>query len=448
MKKIKNVRTVALDGLNAIENNQAYSNLLLNSLIEKNKLPQKDIPLLTEIIYGTLQRKLTLDYYLSFFLKGKKKIDDWVQNLLRLSLYQMVYLDRIPDRAVLFEAVEIAKARGHRGIASMVNGTLRNIQRNGLPEIEEIKDPIERISVKTSTPKWLVKRLSNQYGIEVAEQIFLEQLKPAKQTARVNVNKATVENVLELLQKDGLEVTKGEIVPESIQVIKGNIAHSHVFKQGLYTIQDESSMLVAKALDINEGEMVLDSCAAPGGKSTHIAEMLSNTGKVISLDLHEHKVKLIEGQASRLGLTNVETKVMDARKVGEHFQAETFDKILVDAPCTGFGVIRRKPEIKYSKTDKDVHSLATIQKEILQAVAPLLKRGGLLVYSTCTVDQEENSNVIYDFLQQTCDFIKDDTLASRMPEKVAAHVDNGELQILPQYFQSDGFYISALRKKV
>jgi len=447
MKKIKNVRTAALDGLLAIEKNQAYSNLLLHSLIEKNNIKDKDIGLLTELVYGTLQRKMTLDYFLTPFL-NQKKIDLWVRVLLRMSLYQMVYLDRIPDRAVLFEAVEIAKSKGHKGIASFVNGILRNIQRRGLPSISEIKDDLERISIQSSTPKWLVRRLVNQYGIEKTEKICMSQLEAPKQTARVNGNKTNVSELLEMLKKEGIEATAGDIVPFAIKIEKGNVANTETFEKGFVTVQDESSMLVAKALHIEEGDHVLDSCAAPGGKTTHIAEMLGNTGRVVSIDLHEHKVKLIEGHAKRLGLQNIETKAIDSRNILDHYPKESFDKILVDAPCTGFGVIRRKPEIKYTKTEKDITALANIQFDILRAVAPLLKPGGILVYSTCTIDQEENSDVIKAFLSGQPDFEKDHTLEERMPDKVKSYIKEGELQILPHYFESDGFYIQALRKKV
>ncbi|WP_044895548.1 16S rRNA (cytosine(967)-C(5))-methyltransferase RsmB [Bacillus alveayuensis] len=448
MKKLKNVRTAALDGLLAIEKNQAYSHLLLHSLIEKNDIRPKDIGLLTELVYGTLQRKLTLDFYLSPFLKGKKKIEDWVRLLLWMSLYQMVYLDRVPDRAVLFEAVEIAKSRGHKGIASFVNGILRNIQREGLPSIEDIEDDFERISIQSSTPIWLVRRFAEQYGLETAEKICMSHLLPPNQTARVNLNKTNVHELINRLKIEGIEATAGELAPEAIKVLKGNVAKSESFQKGYMTIQDESSMLVAKALDIQENEHVLDSCAAPGGKSTHIAEMLSNTGKVVSLDLHEHKVKLIEGQAKRLGLPNIETKTLDSRHVANHFPVHSFDKILVDAPCTGFGVIRRKPEIKYTKTERDIKALSNIQKEILDAVAPLLKPGGILVYSTCTIDQEENSEVIKSFLAKHQEFTHDEKLVDRLPKKVKDYISFGQIQILPHYFGTDGFYISALRKKV
>lgn len=447
MKK-RNVREAALDLLLAIEKKQAYSHLQLKAYIEKHDLSPKDIGLLTELVYGTIQRKMTLDYYLSHFLKTTAKLSDWVILLLRISLYQMVYLDRIPDRAVLYEAVEIAKKRGHPGIASFVNGVLRNVQRKGLPPMDVINDPLERISIKTSTPKWLVERLSKQYGLGETEKILMAQLSPARQTARVNRLKADVPQVLQALDEEGIDAKKGKLVDEAIYAVKGNLAKSKAYKNGWITIQDESSMLVAKALNVKEGDHVLDACAAPGGKSTHIGEILNNTGKVVSLDLHEHKIQLIEKQAHRLGLANVEARVLDSRFVAEHFPPSTFDKILVDAPCSGFGVIRKKPEIKYTKTKEGIFSLISVQKEILRAASHLLKPNGILVYSTCTIDREENDGVIKSFLQDHEDFELDDTMSERMPVQVKQYIEGGRLQMLPHYFETDGFFIAALRKKV
>ncbi|MBA2870755.1 16S rRNA (cytosine967-C5)-methyltransferase [Anoxybacillus calidus] len=446
--KNKNVREVALETLLAIEKNQAYSNLLLNKMIEKHQLSSKDVGLLTEIVYGTIQRRDTLDYFLSPFLKKSSKLEVWVKVLLRLSLYQMLYLDRVPDRAAIYEAVEIAKKRGHKGIASMVNGVLRAVQREGVPSLEKIADPVERLAVETSHPIWLVKRWVKQFGMDEARKMCETNLLPPEQTARVNIARITVEEAIERLRQEEVEVTNGDVAPEAIKAVKGNLAHTLAYKEGYLTIQDESSMLVAKALGAKENEYVLDSCAAPGGKSTHIAELMHNTGQVVSLDIHDHKVKLIQEQAERLHLTNIQTKVLDSRKVSEYFEKESFDKILVDAPCTGFGVLRRKPDIKYAKTENDIRQLAKIQREILAAVAPLLKKGGILVYSTCTIDQEENSDVIEDFLRHHPQFNLDETLKERLPEKVRPYVSEGKLQILPHYFGSDGFFIASLRKKV
>ncbi|WP_017437134.1 16S rRNA (cytosine(967)-C(5))-methyltransferase RsmB [Saccharococcus caldoxylosilyticus] len=446
--KTKNVREIALETLLAIEEKEAYSNLQLNKVIEEHHLSARDVGLLTEIVYGTVQRRDTLDYYLTPFLAKARKLERWVRILLRLTLYQVLYLDRVPDRAAIFEAVEIAKKRGHKGTASLVNGVMRSIQRQGVPPLEDIEDEVKRLAVATSHPYWLVKRWVGQYGFAETKRMCETNLLPPKQTARVNTARITVEEAMERLRQEGMEVARGEVAAEAIRAEKGNLAHTAVFREGLITIQDESSMLVARALGPKEGERVLDSCAAPGGKSTHIAELMDSTGQVISVDIHDHKVKLIEEQAKRLQLTNISTYVLDSRRLGERFEKESFDKILVDAPCSGFGVIRRKPDIKYAKTEEDIPSLIELQQEILRAVAPLLKRGGTLVYSTCTIDRGENEEVIAQFLKHHPEFAPDETMQERLPEKVQPYVRNGQLHLLPHYFGSDGFFIASLRKKV
>lgn len=444
----KNVREAALELLESIEKNQAYSNLLLNNAIKKNEINQKDIGLLTELTYGTLQRRMSLDFYLQPFLKGNKKVESWVRQLLRLTLYQMIYLDKIPDRAAIFEAVEIAKQKGHKGISGMVNGVLRNIQRHGLPSIETLEDPIERLSIETSHPLWLVKRWVDQLGIEQAKLMCEINLTAPLQTARVNLTKITKEDCISKLNEEGFQVEASPVIPEAIKCYRGNLANSVAFKEGYITIQDESSMLAAYALGAVENERILDACAAPGGKSTHIGEKMQNTGQIISLDLHEHKVKLIKENATRLELTNIKPSALDSRKVQEHFEKESFDRILLDAPCSGLGVMRRKPDMKYTKKEEDLMQLSTIQLNLLKAVSPLLKKGGILVYSTCTVDREENQHVVESFLEEFVGFEEDLSVKDRMPEAIRPLVNRFELQILPQDIGSDGFYIACLRKKV
>lgn len=442
------MREAAMDLLESIEKNQSYSNLLLNSTIEKNKISPIDIGLLTELTYGTLQRRMGLDYFIKPFIKNSKKLDNWVHQLLRITLYQMVYLDKIPDRAAIYEAVEIAKKRGHKGIAGMVNGVLRSIQREGLPSMEEVSDPIERLSIETSHPEWLVKRWVHQFGYERTKEMCEVNLTAPLQTARVNLTKTTVRECIEDLDEEGFLIEKSPVIPEAIRAMKGNLAFSRAFKKGMITIQDESSMLVAYALAPHENELILDACAAPGGKTTHIAETMKLTGGVISLDLHEHKVKLINENAKRLGLGNIKTIAMDSRNAAEHFEKEYFNRILLDAPCSGLGVMRRKPDMKYTKKEQDLYQLSTIQLNLLDSVSPLVKKGGILVYSTCTVDKEENENTVFKFLQEHPEFEVDVTLKERMPEAIQPLVTEGLLQILPQDFGSDGFFIACLRKKV
>jgi 16S rRNA (cytosine967-C5)-methyltransferase len=447
-KTMKNVRETALELLETIEKNQSYSNLILHHAIEKNKVPKKDVGLLTELVYGTLQRKMTLDFYLNPFLQKSKKMDKWVPYLLRLTLYQMEFLDKIPDHAAINEAVEIAKKRGHKGVAGFVNGVLRNIQREGLPSVSNIQDPIERVSVETSHPYWLVERWSKQFGLDKTKEMCELNLLAPTQTARVNQSLITRDEALSRLREEGYSVEPSAIIPESIHCLQGNIAASNTYKEGFLTIQDESSMLVAYALGVTQNEKILDACAAPGGKSTHIAEKLKGTGMVYSLDLHEHKVKLIKENADRLRLENIEAQALDSRKVAEHFVNQQFDRILLDAPCSGLGVMRRKPDMKYTKKEEDLSRLQTIQLDLLKAVSPLLKKDGILVYSTCTVDQEENEAVVRTFLETNPEFEGDLGWKERMPEAIQPLIQSYDLQVFPQDFGSDGFYIAVIRKKV
>lgn len=448
--KPNNVREVALTALLAIEKRQAYSQLLLNEMLKKYHLNEKDIPLLTQLVYGVTQRFNTLDYYLEpFILKQKKKMQDWVLMLLRLSLYQMVYLDKVPDHAIINEAVNIAKKRGHRGVVGFVNGVLRNIQRSELRNVQEIKDPIKRLAIGKSHPEWLVERWVQTYGEEVTAAICEANNEPPQVTARVNRLKTTRDNLIMHLEEEGVQATAGELSEVALVIQKGVLPRTNAFKNGYLTIQDESSMLVANALNPIPGMHVLDACAGPGGKATHLAEKLDHQGDVIALDLHKHKTKLIDDQAVRLGIDNIKTKVLDSRLVEQEFETESFDRILIDAPCTGFGVIRRKPDIKWSKTEQDVSAISKIQGDILEAAASLLKKGGKLVYSTCTIEKEENQDVVQNFLASHSEFRMDDSLKTRLPENVIdkSLLSDGSLQVLPHHFHTDGFYIACLTKE-
>lgn len=441
-KKLQgNVRDAAFSILWAVENKQAYSNLLLHQTIESYGISAKNRGLLTEITYGTLQHQMTLDYYLEPFLKGK--VEPWVKTLLRMSLYQIVYLDRIPSHAVVHEAVEIAKRRGHGGVASLVNGVLRSVQRNGVRSFNTIADPIEKISIETSHPAWMIKRWAEQFGLEKTREMALENNKTPDQTVRVNTVRATVEEAIEMLESEGLEAVRSDIIPECLVVTNGQPARTTTFEKGFITIQDESSMLPSYALQLEPGMKVLDMCAAPGGKSTHIAEKLNNKGELYSMDLHPHKVKLIQESADRLGHSVIETGVGDGKKSVERFGKEQFDRVLVDAPCSGLGVIKRKPDIKYTKKEEDFNRLQEIQIELLDQAAELLKPGGILVYSTCTVDNMENRGTAERFLKKHPEM---ETIQASLPDALGVK-HTGFVQIFPQDFGSDGFFIAAFRKE-
>lgn len=438
-----NVRDAALSILMEINDNQAYSNLLLHRTIEKYNIEAKDRGLLTELTYGTLQHRMALDYYLAPFVRGK--LDTWVRELLRMSLYQIVYLTKIPPHAVVNEAVNIAKKRGHKRIAPTVNGILRSVLREGTRSLDEIEDRVERTSIETSHPKWLIERWMELYGEDEATAMAHENNNPAVMTMRVNQTKKPMKEVIALLQSEKVKVSAGEIVAESLLTESGNPANTRVYTKGLITVQDESSMLPAHALDVKPGMKVLDMCAAPGGKTTHIAELMNDEGEVIAIDVHKHKIKLIKDNARRLGLSSITAKSGDSRKLVEEYGENSFDRILLDAPCSGFGVIRRKPEIKYVKKEADLKGLLTIQQELLDEAAKLIKPNGIIVYSTCTVEYNENRGMVEQFLAQheNMQLIPLPNLTGN--EKLS--IENDTLQVLPQHFGGDGFFVAALQKK-
>lgn len=439
-----NVRDAALSILMEINKNQAYSNLLLHRTIEKYQIQPKDRALLTELTYGTLQHRMTLDYYLEPFVRGK--LDDWVRELLRMSLYQIVYLTKIPPHAVVHEAVEIAKRRGHKRIAPTVNGILRSVLREGIRSLDEIKDPVERISIETSHPKWLIQRWIKLYGEQATREMATHNNIPANMSFRVNEAKTDVDSVRTALENEKIHVRQSEVVSEALFSESGNPASTNVYKDGLITIQDESSMLPVQALDVAPHMKVLDMCAAPGGKTTHIAEKMNDQGEVYAHDIHEHKIKLIEKNSERLGLSSIQAKSGDSRKLLELYEKESFDRILVDAPCSGFGVIRRKPEIKYNKQASDITGLLKIQSELLHTAEQLIKPNGIIVYSTCTVEYDENRGMVEKFL-------KDHSSMELIPLPNLQHneklvIQDDTLQVLPQHFSGDGFFVAAFQKKI
>ncbi|WP_337020431.1 16S rRNA (cytosine(967)-C(5))-methyltransferase RsmB [Oceanobacillus massiliensis] len=442
------LRNTILDLLIRIEKDSGFSHLVIDNELKSKRIAPKDEGLLTEIVYGTIQRKMTLDYFLNHFVNANKKMDQWVRMLLRMSLYQMIYLDKVPDHAIIHEAVEIAKQRGHKGVSSLVNGVLRNVQRNGVPETASIKNDAARLSIETSHPKWLVERWVSTYGLQTATAMCEANLTKKHSSIRVQPLKITREKAMQVLREQGFEVRKSIFSPQGIIVDKGNILNTMLFKEGYVTIQDQSSMLVAEMLDPQPGMHVLDGCSAPGGKVTHIAEKMENEGVIHAYDLHKKKVKLIDDKAALLHLSIIDAKPGDARKLEDMHERESFDRILIDAPCSGLGVIRGKPEIKYDKREEDIHRLSEIQTEILESAAPLLKKDGLLIYSTCTVDAEENENVIKQFLLNNTGFQIDPSFFETLPSELkdSPGITEQGLQLFPQTFQTDGFFLTRLKK--
>ena len=435
MTKVETARSLALTVLEDVLMNQAYSNIALNKHLKGSQLSVADKGLVTEIVYGTVARKLTLEWYLSHFIEDRDKLDNWLYILLLLSAYQLRYLDKIPNHAVVNEAVELAKAR-KKGSEKLVNAVLRRILREGWPDIATIKRKNKRDSIAYSLPVWLVSKLKEEYGEGRAQAIFDSLLVRNKASIRVtDLNRK--EEIKAVLEASDSPLAASGLVKE-----QGHFAGHDLFSEGVITIQDESSQLVAPTLDLQGHEQVLDACAAPGGKTAHMASFLTS-GKVTSLDLYDHKLDLIQENAQRLGVADrVQTQKLDARKVHEFFGRDSFDKILVDAPCSGIGLLRRKPDIKYNKETADFTSLQEIQLEILGSVCQTLRKGGIITYSTCTIVSEENFQVVEAFLESHPEFEQ-----VKLEHECKDILKDGCILITPELYGSDGFFISQFRKK-
>lgn len=429
-----NVRALAFETIQDIINDKAYSNIIINDVLSNNELNRADKGLYTELVYGTLKRKYTLDYLLKPFVQTKLK--GWVRQLLWMSIYQYVYLDKIPEHAIINEAVEIAKYKGGPHNGNVVNGILRNIMRSDLPDFTEITDDKKRIAIEYSLPKWLVDHWTTHFGIEKTETIAQSFLDKVTTTVRVNLTRISVDDAIRRLTDDYIVEQDREI--ETCLHISGKpIIESRMFKDGLISIQDKSSMFIGELMALKEDDQVLDACSAPGGKACHIAEILNGTGHVDATDIHEHKIDLIDFNIRKLRLSNISAFEHDATEKYD----KVYDKILVDAPCSGLGVLRHKPEIKYEQSQHAIESLVEIQLEILNNVKYNVKPGGTMIYSTCTIEQMENENVVYTFLKENKDFEFDQFEHPITGEKVKT------MQILPQDFNSDGFFITRIRRK-
>lgn len=440
-------RFVAVEVLSAIEQKGAYSNLLLNEKIAQGQVLKQDSSLLTQLVYGVLQHKLLLDFFIKHYVKRPNKLENWVRQLLRLSIYQLQQLDQIPDHAVLHEAVEIAKMKGHRGISGLVNGVLRNVLRKGVPDPTNIKNKYEQYAVIYNLPVPLVKKLVQQMGEDRFGKLGKSLEEHPRLSMRVNTKYLNVEEAIAALQKEGYKAKPSAVAPAGIIGHSGLPTATSLFKAGQLTIQDESSMLVAEVLDIKPYHQVLDTCAAPGGKTTHIAQFLAEekSGQVTALDIHAHKVDLIRDQAKRMHLEHLVTaRQADSTKLSEYLDPDQqFDRVLVDAPCSGLGLIRRKPEIRYRKTLREIKALQNIQQNILTSAAPFVKLGGNLIYSTCTILDEENKATIQKFLGRHPGFVVDEIQNPALEKLVTAP---GTIKLYPQDFGTDGFFIQKLKK--
>lgn len=438
---IDKTREIALKTLYKINEEEAYSNIALDEEIKqnRNKLTEKDIGLISEITYGVTTWRLTLDSIVKKYSKIRlKKISPWILNILRMGIYQIVFLDKIPKSAAVNESVNLSKRYGHTSSSNFVNAILRKVDKKDYEELFQIKDDVERVSKTTSMPEWIIKELMKNNKMDKVEEICKNSNLKPKITIRVNRIKTTPSELKLKLGERNIEYSETEI-EEFINLKKvKNIENLDLFKEGYFTIQDLSAGLTAISLNPKPNEYVLDACSAPGGKTTHIAELMQNKGKIEAWDIHEHRVKLVQKNAKRLGIDIIKTDVQDAMEFNEKY-VEKFDKILLDVPCLGIGVIKRKPDIKWQRKQEDIEKITNIQKKILQNCSKYLKPNGILVYSTCSILEDENMAIIEEFLNENKEFEKTNIVINQKEI-------NGEITIMPNDEQ-DGFFICKLQKK-
>ena len=422
-----NPRKLAVSALLKIEKDNAYSNITLAAFLKDTDMQKADKALFSALVYGVLDRKITLDFVLSKYMKTPlKKTAPFTLTVLRCALFQIMYMDKIPESAAVNEAVKIIKKSKDARNAGFVNAVLRAVLREGvsLPE----GDTAEELSIKYSCPLWICESFCKDYGIDTAKKILEESLKTPPLSIRVNNIKTDTENLKKQLSENEIEFEQGE--NEQCLIIKGgfDIAESELYKKGFFYAQDEASQRAVSTLAPQKGERVLDMCAAPGGKSFTMAGLMQNEGEIISCDLYEKRAGLIAEGAKRLGINIIKTAVADATVYDKSLGK--FDCILCDVPCSGLGVLRRKPDIKY-KPECDFKELEEIQYRILCNAQKYLKKGGRILYSTCTLRREENEKLVIRFQKEYNTF-----------RKVYEHT------FMPHIDGTDGFYCALLEEIV
>lgn len=440
----ESVRGTAVKILNRVERTDAYLDKLLDAELRSGEIPDVDKGLLTELVHGVLRWQNKLDWVLNGFSHGNfAKSEINVKNALRVGLYQILFLDRIPHAAAVNEAVEfIKRIRGEKP-AGLVNAVLRNIVRNidGIRYPDPANDRVQYLSVVLSHPHWMVKRWVARYGADETEKLLIANNERPPLSLRIN--KLKVEPAVFLRQLETLQIPyQGSKHLDYFVTVKSfpRIGQNELFRSGLFTIQDESAALPCVLLAPRPGERVLDLCAAPGGKTTHIAELMKNEGEVIAIDKYEIKLHYIKAACDRLGLTNVKLVVGDATT----YAHEPVENVLLDAPCSGLGVLAKKPDLKWKRDVSDIIKLAKLQRDLIEHAATLVKPGGVLLYSTCTIEPEENHEIVRSFLAVHPEFRLDH--AGRFVSKDLVSPE-GFIETLPHKHGMDGSFAARLVKE-
>lgn len=431
-----------------------YSHLALAKAFRKESMIKRDRAFVTRLCVGTLERLLTIDYIINCYSKTKiNKMKPIIRTVLRMSVYQIFYMDGVPESAACNEAVKLVKKKGLSGLSGFVNGVLRSIIRDRETICKDtfypnaLSEPIRFLSIFYSMPEWICSYLIQEYGFEAAEEIVKGCLRNPDTTIRTNLSKIKPELLKERLEAQDITVAEGPYVEGSFRLT--DFDHLELlpeFKDGLFGVQDESSMLVSLAADLHAGDFVLDVCSAPGGKSLHAADILTafGSGKVRSRDISEAKTALIQDNLNRMEFHNVQIEVWDALKPDEQLNQKV-DVLIADLPCSGLGIMAKKPEIRYRMTKEAQQELVELQQKILAVVQNYVKPGGILIYSTCTINREENQRNA-DYLCEHFDFQQED-IKPYLPQECRKFVgEDGYLQLLPGISECDGFFIARLKK--
>ncbi len=441
-------REAALKALVRFERDQAYLNLVLPALVRGYS--EKERSLAKELAAGTVQRLNTLDWALQLYLKHPlEKMTPWIRNLLRLSAYQLLYLDRVPRYAAVDRAVHLAGRYGHRGVAGLVNAVLRRLSREAtaLPWPDSHQQPVEYLCLKESHPRWLVNKAFKRWGFNETEAwCKANNRKPALSIRRNNVQ-ISENDLIDLLGKELVEAVKSPVVPGMLRISGGvNPARTDSFREGLFSIQGESSSLVVPLLEPQPHDKIIDLCSAPGGKTTHLAELMNDQGLIYAIDLHKQRLQMVEQAARRLRLQSIRTLEADGRKIGI-LDLPVPSAVLVDAPCTGLGVIRRLPEIKWRRTAGDPFRMQKLQLQLLNAAAGILPVGGKLLYSVCSSEPEEGIKVMERFSADH-PYFRLEECVPLLPSALQKNQDNlCTVSLLPHHHDTDGFYMALWTRK-
>ena len=452
---MKNTRETAFQVIYKVLEEDEHSHVVLRqALLQERDAEKRDRAFVTRLVEGTLERLLTLDYVLNQVSKTPvKKMKPVIRTVLRMSVYQMLFMDSVPDSAVCNEAVKLVKTKGFQGLSGFVNGVLRSVARSkeqwlsedNLPDKK--KDSARYLSIRYSLPEWLCNYFVKEYGPEQAEKIAEGSLRNPKTTIRCNTSKIKKEELAQRLTTQGFTVEQGAYAKDALYLSGyDTLEKIPEFKEGLFQIQDESSMLVAELAGLKKDDMVVDVCSAPGGKAIHVANLLVvlGGGKVIARDLTEKKTALIKENKDRLQVANLTVQVSDATVLDEAL-IEKADVVIADLPCSGIGIMAKKPEIRYRMTAENQRELVNLQKEMLAVVHRYVKPGGILMYSTCTVNKAENEEQAREICEKYGFVPAMDEV--EVPQSLKADVQEaGWLQLLPGIHECDGFFIARLKK--